>query len=158
MKDQIGSLYSEHHQALSTRHAEALAATGYDTLVIYAGKSHAQFLDDSECPFRANPHFKTWVPLPQLQGSAIVFRPGHQPTLVYLQPRDYWHTPPADPDGYWTDSFDVQIVRDDIEVAALLTDAVAGKVAVVGDHTKPPAILGLGERNPEKLLARLHFD
>ncbi|MDH3588135.1 MAG: Xaa-Pro dipeptidase [Gammaproteobacteria bacterium] len=157
MTESIAELYGAHHRTLRTRHSHALIASGYDWLVIYSGNAHPQFLDDSLCPFRANPHFKTWVPLPEHQGGAIVVGRDAEPRLVYLQPEDYWHSPPADPAGYWTEFFDLRTARDDSQVISALT-GLTGKVAVIADDTAPAEIRSLGTLNPAKLTDLLHFD
>jgi len=81
--------------------------------VIASGTPHTQFLDDLDYPFRVNPHFKAWVPLTRVPLSWLVVTPGQRPKLVYYQPHDYWHVVPDAPAGYWTEHFDVQIVRID---------------------------------------------
>jgi Xaa-Pro dipeptidase len=39
--------------------------------------------------------------------------------LVYKQVDDYWHEPPSDPSGYWTQHFDIRIARSDAEARKL---------------------------------------
>ncbi len=39
--------------------------------------------------------------------------------LVYKQVEDYWHEPPSDPEGYWTQYFDIRIARSDAEARKL---------------------------------------
>ncbi|MDH3647170.1 MAG: Xaa-Pro dipeptidase [Gammaproteobacteria bacterium] len=156
MNDRIAELYLTHHASLHARHAEALTTTEYDWLIVYSGKSHPVFLDDSFCPFRANPHFKTWVPLPDHQGGAIVVGRSDTPRLVYLQPEDYWHSPPADPEGYWPAQFDLRIARSEQQVRDALSD-LPGRIALIADHTVPADIASLGELNPPALINLLHF-
>lgn len=156
MNDPIADLYRSHHRALCTRHTDALSRCGYDHLIVYSGRPHSQFLDDNLCAFKANPHFKTWVPLPQHAGGAIVVSPDQKPRLVYLQPEDYWHSPPVDPEGYWPALFDLRTARNDGQVVTALSD-LNGRIAVIGDHTMPDEIGLLGELNPADLLNLLHF-
>ena len=78
---------------------DALAKSEIDAVVVHAGSLQTLFLDDTTAPFRPNPLFKSWVPLTEHPECFVVYRPGEQPVLVYFQPRDYWHQPPADPDG-----------------------------------------------------------
>ena len=157
MTDAIAHLYRAHHQTLCQRHTAALAASGYDYLIIYSGKAHPQFLDDALCPFRANPHFKTWAPLADHAGGAIVVGRNGTPRLVYLQPEDYWHSPPVDPAGFWPELFDLRTARNDGQVVTALSD-LQGRIAVIGDQTMADGIAQLGDLNPADLLHRLHFD
>lgn len=157
MNDAIAELFPSHHRTLRSRHTKALASCGYDNLIIYAGQPHPQFLDDNFCPLRSNPHFRTWVPLPKHAGGAIVVTQKAAPRLVYLQPEDYWHSAPVNPDGYWTEHFNLRTARNDGQVVTALSD-LTGRTAVVGDHTMPDEISLLGELNPPDLLHRLHFD
>ena len=91
------SLYTDHLATLQ-RHAEAaLARTGFDTLLIAAGIEKHAFLDDRPYLFQPNPHFKHWLPLTNHPHSWLAVRPGRKPLVVYHQPDDYWHVPPAAP-------------------------------------------------------------
>ncbi len=156
MTDPIAGLFAAHQRTLRTRHDEALAVSGFDRVIVYSGQPHPQFLDDRLCSFEANPHFKCWVPLTEHPGCAVVAGSGETPRLIYLQPRDYWHLPPQDPAGYWTEHFEVEIVRSDDEVVAALAD-LAGNVAIIGEAL-PEGLAALGEVNPKSLIDILHFE
>ena len=41
--------------------------------------------------------------------------PGKRPTLLYLQPHDYWHVVPEAPDGHWVAHVDIVVVRENTE-------------------------------------------
>ena len=105
----LASLYASHLQTLCARTDEALSATGFEALAIHAGRAPMLFLDDQPYPFKVNPHFKAWVPLLDAADCWIVYQPGKQPRLVFLQPVDYWHKPPAIPTDYWTDKFSIDV-------------------------------------------------
>ena len=77
------------------------------------------FRDDQTYPFRVEPYFKAWVPLTQAPGSFLRLVPGQRPMLVYKQVDDYWHEPPSDPEGYWTQHFDIRIAQTDAEARKL---------------------------------------
>ena len=110
MTDRLASLYPAHLQTVRERHDRALADTGFDHAVIFAGAPHMIFLDDMPYPFKANPHFKSWVPVVDNPYCFIVYTPGKKPRLVFYQPVDYWHKPAATPSGYWIGHFDIQII------------------------------------------------
>ena len=100
---EIASEYGAHLAILDQRLEEAVSATGFDGAVIFAGDERPVFRDDLTYPFRVEPYFKLWVPLTRAPGSFLRLVPGQRPMLVYKQVEDYWHEPPRDPAGYWTD-------------------------------------------------------
>lgn len=146
-------LYPEHVAQLQQRCEAALAQSGHDHLLIASGVEKYHFLDDRPYPFAANPHFKAWLPLDRHPGSWLRISPGQKPRLAYLQPDDYWHLPPAAPSGYWTDHFEIEVIREPAEARRLLP--ASGRVAVVGEADA--ALDGLVPNNPDALLNHLHF-
>ena len=116
----LAALYPAHLKTLCARADEALAAGGFEHLLVPSGTLRYQFLDDRAYPFAANPQFKAWLPLEQLPDSWLAYTPGRRPRLVYCQPDDYWHLPPAAPNGYWIDQFEIIIVRRPEDAAAHL--------------------------------------
>lgn len=150
----LASLYPAHLARVMASADAALAAAGKDHLVLPSGKVRYAFQDDRPLPFRANPNFLHWLPLTDLPDSWLVHSPGRRPTLVYCQPDDYWHLPPAPPHGYWPEHFEVVVVRDAAEAARHLPPPA--RCAIVGDPD-----WALGEHvpdNPQALVGRLHWD
>lgn len=152
----LGALYPDHIQRVCERHDHALANTGANYAVIFSGKEKIAFLDDVSYPFKANPHFVSWVPLSGLPLSLIVYTPGEKPVLVYYQPRDYWHVVPGEPDGYWADYFDIRIVHTEEEIARHLpADRSQGVfIGEVGDESEA---FGIERINPSTVLNILHY-
>jgi len=146
-------LYRDHLAVLSQRAATALARGGFDCLLIAAGVEKYQFLDDRPYPFAPNPHFKHWLPLTQHPHSWLAIRPGHKPLLAYYQPDDYWHLPPAAPEGLWVEHFDVRIIRSPEEAANVLPDPA--RAAIIGEADA--AVGALVPNNPDAVLAYLHY-
>lgn len=147
------SLYADHVAALCVRSAEALRRAGLRHLVVPSGVLKYQFLDDRPYPFVANPHFRHWLPLTAHPDCWLVVSEGARPKLVYCQPDDYWHLPPAAPSGEWTRLFDVVVIREPDEARAHLPPAAES--AIVGE-----ADAALGEwvpDNPPALVDYLHF-
>lgn len=135
------------------RSAEALRRVGREHLLIAAGALRYEFLDDRHYPFRVNPHFKAWLPLDDHPYCWLKITPGQKPHLFYFQPEDFWHKPPADPAGYWTEQCTISIIRAPGELSTLLPPPQA--CAIVGE-----AEAGVGDHrpdNPEALLDYLHF-
>jgi Xaa-Pro dipeptidase len=115
----LASEYGPHLAILDHRLDEALRATGFEGAIVFAGDEQMVHRDDQAYPFRVEPYFKAWVPLTQAPGSFLRLVPGQRPMLVYKQVEDYWHEPPSDPDGYWTQHFDIRIARSEDEARKL---------------------------------------
>jgi Xaa-Pro dipeptidase len=152
----LGTLYSSHLDTVKARHDRALERAGASHAVIYSGNPKLAFLDDYHHPFKANPHFLGWVPLPELPFSFIVYTPGETPILIYHQPRDYWHVVPGAPDGYWTRHFDVRIVNSSDEAAAHMPDDREQCIAI-GEFDDPALAFGIERTNPTTAINILHF-
>jgi Xaa-Pro dipeptidase len=152
MSDRLAGLYPAHLQTLKQRHDRALNESGYDALVIFGGTPQMAFLDDAPYPFKANPHFKAWVPVTDNPNCYIVYTPGQKPRLIYFQPVDYWYKPAETPSGYWVEHFDIRIITAPEEARQHLPRG--GRVALIGE----PAGDHIGDLNPVPLLNRLHFD
>ncbi|MFK7958004.1 MAG: Xaa-Pro dipeptidase [Lysobacterales bacterium] len=145
--------YASHHQQLCQLHESALQGLGFDSLAIYAGSPKIAFLDDYHFPFKANPHFLWWLPLEQHPESWVVVRPGQKPQLIYHQPEDYWHLPPSDPQGVWTEHFDIVVTGNEKAARAALP-ADLSRCAVIGEN---PPDWSFADINPQTLVNRLHW-
>lgn len=149
----LNSLYAAHLAEQQARTEHALQRGGYDALLIASGIEKFAFLDDRPYVFQTNPHFKLWVPLVQLPDSWLVIRPGHKPRLVYCQPEDYWHVPPAAPSGFWVEHFELIVVRRAEEARQHLQ--VPGRLAIIGEADA--ALDGVVPNNPPEVLNPLHY-
>ena len=105
------SLYAGHVAQVQARWETALEGEGLQAALVHAGTPMDSFLDDYEYAFRPNPHFLHWLPLTRHADSALLIVPGLRPTLYYYQPDDYWYLPPEDPEPWWAEHFDVELVR-----------------------------------------------
>jgi Xaa-Pro dipeptidase len=153
---ELGQLYGAHIQSLCRRHDRALERSGASHAVIFAGSPKSLFLDDQDYPFKANPHFLGWVPLPNVPRSYLVYTPGEKPVLVYNIPKDYWHPVPDAPSGYWTAFFDIRIVHDPDAVAAHLPTE-RDRCILIGEIDQPSDAFGIERVNPSTALHVLHF-
>ena len=151
----ISEGYRDHVAELQRYWEKALQAEGYQAALIHAGSKLASFLDDYEYPFRCNPHLLWWAPLTHHHDSALLIRPGQRPKLFYYQPDDYWHTPPANPESWWADEFEVVAVRD---ADAWKQAGINEYTAYIGDSPALAEAVGNGQLNPERLLNRIHLD
>ena len=155
MTDTLDALFPAHLCTIRQRMDKALAACGFDAVVIHAGAPITLFLDDHDYPFKPSPHFKAWVPLTEHPHCAVVYRPGSRPKLLFNRPDDYWHKPPDLPTADWTREYELVPI-------ALPGDANAHwksleRAALIGP---PPAFAGADPSavNPTQLLTRLHYD
>jgi Xaa-Pro dipeptidase len=150
-KKTLGELYGGHLATVCGRADGALAAGGYDGLIIGSGSQRYYYLDDSTYPFRPNPRYRAWLP----DGSPdcfVVYRPGTRPKLVFHQPDDYWYLPPASPEGHWVELFDVVVVRSPAE---LRREAGPGRWAVLGEPQA--ATEGLGDHDPPAITEPMDY-
>jgi len=144
----LGRHYPDHVREIQSRHERALERAGASHAVIFAGAPRPVFLDDYNYPFKANPHFLSWVPLLSNPWSLVVCTPGEKPLLVYFQEKDYWHSPPADPTGFWTGEFDIRIVHTIADVAAQLPED-KDKCILIGEVQDETQSFGIERSNPK---------
>jgi len=150
----IDQLYLPHLKRVMARTDKALAAAGFDALVVRAGTPPVQFLDDQDYPFKVNPHFKAWVPIVDNPRCILVYKPGVKPKVLFHQPDDFWHKPGKLPQGAWVSALDWHVMADD--ATAETHWARHGRVADIGPESAARA--SDDTLNPPELLAQLHFD
>ena len=153
--DELDGLYPEHLRTLMRRTDASLAATGFDALVIHAGRPPLLFLDDQDYPYKVDPHFKAWVPVLDNPKSVLVYAPGRRPRVLFHQPDDFWHQAARLPQAAWTGAVDwVPMANPE---AAVDCWRGLGQVAFIGAQ----GIWGAAEAasiNDPGLLTRLHYD
>ncbi len=150
----LAELYGPHLAEQMRRADAALARGGFDHLLIPSGMEHYGFLDDQNYPFRSNPHFLAWVPLNHHPGNWISYTPGQRPVLAYHQPEDYWHAPPSAPAGFWTEHFDLRVVRRPEDARAHLPADVS-RAAIIGEANA--SVGDVVPNNPEAVILHLHW-
>jgi len=155
MSDVLARDYPAHLAAVRRHFDAAMQAAGIGQVAIYAGALHIQFLDDSPYPFKINPQFKWWLPLTEAHDSFVVYSPGKKPILLYYQPDDYWHVPPAPPSGHWVEHFDVRIMKD-ADAAREEMPPTAHR-AFIGEWRDSFKDWGFTSVNPEALLNPLNY-
>jgi Xaa-Pro dipeptidase len=152
----LGSLYPDHIQTIKSRHDQALERAGAGHAVIFSGAPRAVFLDDYDYPFKPNPHFVSWLPLTQTPYCYVIHTPGETPVLVYYQEKDYWHLPPANPDGYWADQFGIRIVHTSDDIGRHLPED-RSQCILIGEINDPTQAFGVDRTNPSSALNFLHY-
>ncbi len=146
------NLFKKHIEYLTQVTTEALAHAGFDGVWIYSGHPTNNFLDDMAPPHSINPHFKWWVPVPNVVSSVLHFKPGQKPTVYLNQPADFWHKIIDNSQGQWADYFDIKVIGHYAE----LPDFKAEKNhAWIGSAELQP--LSDAVTNPSALINYLHF-
>lgn len=150
-------LFAEHVRIRQSKAEAALAATGFDAMVIQAGKPFTYFADDQDAPFRSTPHFAHWCPLEGPQHLLHV-RPGKKPVVVAVKPEDYWYEQAPLGKPFWSEALELKQAPD--EASAWRELGLAGRVAFLGDDPHAAHVHGIapGCVQPLALLARLDWD
>ena len=154
MSERLAELYPNHVATVVARAERALAFGGFDHLLVASGREQYRFLDDRPLPFVSHPPFKAFLPLTQQTDSWIVVTPGRKPVLVYCQPDDYWHLPPAPPHGYWVEHFDIRVIRQ-AEEATRHFPAHGDRLAIIGEPHD--AVGAYVPNNPANVISSLHY-
>lgn len=150
--DPITRLYPAHVRGLQLAYEAALAAHGFDAVVIHGGvaKKRSDF-DDQWWPLRATPHFLHWVALTE-PGAVLVVRAGRRPTLLRVTTVDFWEHAVAPESEHFVEHFEhVGLASADDAKQHLPT----GRVAFIGDDVATAARWGVEAVNPAALAAAL---
>ena len=154
MRKTVTHGYQKHVETVQRAWEQALAEEGFDAALIHAGSKLPSFLDDYEYPFRCNPQLLWWAPLLSQHDSAVWVRPGRKPKIFYYQPDDYWHTPPADPESWWAEHFEVETVRDQ----NAWKQSIAANTAYIGDAPALGCAVESTALNPARLINIIHLN
>ena len=150
--------FFKHLQSVAATWSDALQAAGFDAAAVPAGAQALYFQDDQAPPFRANPNFAQWAPLADAEHSAVFFRPGERPRLLFHQPQDYWHLPPSPP-SWAQEAFELELHGDAESLIASLASHArrAGRVACIGPVTEGDGNLPFAAWNPEEVVLPIHY-
>jgi Xaa-Pro dipeptidase len=153
----VHSLYAEHVAERQQKAEAALAASGYDALVISSGRPFTYYADDQEPPHRESPHFAHWVPL-RGPHHLLLVRPGTKPRLIRVAPEDYWYEQAPLGQPFWADDFDLHEVGSPEQAWKLAR--TGGRVAYLGNEPDLARAAGLEAAaiDPAPLVARLDWD
>ncbi|EKE83376.1 Xaa-Pro dipeptidase [Idiomarina xiamenensis] len=153
---ELATLYQDHIQLLQQRYQQALARESLTTLAIHAGQLKRHFFDDRVYPFKANPYFCQWLPLPQQPQSWLVLREQQAPLLVI-------HATP-------TEKLLLQPLLRQLQGLGWLIDYIntpeaierflpyhKQQAAYLGEHIDVAKALGFEHINPESLINFLNY-
>ena len=149
-------LYAQHIAELNARTRAVLEREQLEALIIHSGQAKRQFLDDMDYPFKVNPHFKAWVPVLDNPHCWLLVDGVSKPRLIFYRPVDFWHKVPPEPTDFWVDQFDVKFLQKPDQVAEFLP-ADRSRMAYIGEQIDVADVLNIGQRNPESVLAYLHY-
>lgn len=147
----LSKLFTTHLKELLARHRQLMLQNNIESMIVPSGKPVSIYLDDMSYPFKSSFLFRAYVPLMELAHSYVVIGLTGKPTLIYYQPVDYWHTPPSDPVGFWTEMFDIQIISQQQEARQYLPSNNEA-VAILGEQTTITKSYTQAKNNPQKLL------
>ncbi|MDP5459256.1 Xaa-Pro dipeptidase [Alishewanella sp. SMS8] len=156
MNSTYQQLYPEHLAELQLRTRNVLARENLDALVIHSGQAKRKFLDDMDYPFKANPHFKAWLPVVDNPHCWLIVDGVNKPKLIFYRPKDFWHKVPDAPSDFWAEHFDIQLLEKANTVEKLLPYDKA-RVAYLGEYLEVAKALGFTHINPEPVMNYLHF-
>lgn len=135
----LTELYREHLRTLEAGYAAALAAAGFDAVVIHSGtpKKKSVF-DDQYFPHRVTPELARWVPVTD-PGATLVVAPGRRPTLFWPEVKDFWERPAPPESLHFMDALEVK------RAATPELEGLGPRVAWIGEglsheHANPPAL------------------
>ena len=151
--DALDDLFPAHLASLGSAAGRALEAADAAALVVGAGSQRLRFLDDQPDPFTVSPQFKAWAPVLDAPGSFVIVVPGGRPLLLFHQPKDYWHKPPAVPGGAWLGAFEVRVIRNPAEARA----QIPSRAVYVGEPFPGLEDWGFAAVNPQAFLDVLNW-
>ena len=152
--DAIRAAYADHVATVQAGYERALAAHGFDAVVIHSGTARKRSdFDDQYWPVRPVPHFQHWAALAE-PDALLVVRPGAVPTLWRVDRFDFWEHPFAPESDHFFAHFDVRGVA---SVGVAKDSLPAARTAFVGDDHGRAALLGFDATsvNPPDLVRAL---
>ncbi|MDR3671221.1 MAG: Xaa-Pro dipeptidase, partial [Holophaga sp.] len=149
----LTELFLEHLKVRLEYAERALAANGFDCLVISSGRAHSYFADDQDAPFNTVPHFRHYCPITGPH-HVLKLQPGRKPVLVRFAPEDFWYEQLPLGTPFWLEGFDL------VEAPSLeAVWAAVGRperAAYIGNEPEPARAAGM-ETNPAGLTAFLDW-
>jgi Xaa-Pro dipeptidase len=144
MRADLRALYQEHVATLEKGFAAAVAAEGFDALVIHSGKATIRSkFDDQYWTMAPVPMFSYWAPV-RWPDCAIRVVPGKRTRLVVHRENSYWERP-SEPD--WS------FIREALDLVEVTSEEAMKKELSAGART---AVIDQDGSSSESLLDRLH--
>ncbi|HET7500520.1 MAG TPA: Xaa-Pro dipeptidase [Kofleriaceae bacterium] len=126
----LEATYPAHLEALQHGYEAALAAHGFDAVILCSGAAASRNrFDDQSWPVMPTPAFAHWCPLVEADAFVVV-APGKRPRLVRTIVSDFWETTaPPESNHFWP-CFEITEVAPG-HAAEALPSLSSGKVAVI---------------------------
>ncbi len=147
-------LFAEHFHVTQQRTAAALEKVSADYLITFSGCPVKVFQDDWNYPFVVNHWFKIWCP--EAHPFCFVISNGQdKPVMIYFQPEDYWHAVAGEPQGFWTNFYQLEVVGDFEQIKSILKQYPSAQV--LGDDIPLLREWGLTSFNNQKIIDYLSY-
>lgn len=153
---ELANSYALHIAHIQSITKEALERESIDGLVIHSGQGKRHFLDDTNYPFKVNPHFKYWLPVVDNPNSWLIVNGVDKPKLVFYQPVDFWHRVPETPDDFWVEYFDIIYLKQANLVEKHLPYDKS-RYAYIGEYIEVAKALGFDLVNPDRVMHYIHY-
>jgi len=140
--ERLKKLYADHVAALGAAASAALAAAGFDGLIIHSGTPLTYFSDDQEASFRSAPAFAHWLPLAGPH-HLLFIRPREKPLLIRVTSEDFWYEHAAPKEEFWSSAFEIREAP--TPETAWKELPLKGNIAFVGPAAADAAAHGIKE-------------
>ena len=147
--ENLSQLYRDHIRTVEARYAAALAATGFDVVIVHSGTPKKRTeLDDQYFPLRPTPEFHLWAPLTD-PDCFVVFESGKKAQLVWPECKSFWERPAPPNATHFMATLDVRRI-DQPDLAAFTGKRVAwygedvaraSTLGIAADGLNPPALV-----------------
>ncbi|MTC56144.1 Xaa-Pro dipeptidase [Providencia rustigianii] len=157
--EKLAGLYAEHIKTLQKTTQQVLQRSKLDAILIHSGEPIRIFLDDSDYPFKVNPHFKAWVPVTDVPHSWLLVDGVNKPKLWFYSPVDYWHSVEPLPNSFWTKEVELIHLKNADEIKGFLANLPKEHLAYIGSATAKAESLGISSHNinPKPVLDYYHY-
>ncbi|HHR6079534.1 TPA: Xaa-Pro dipeptidase [Providencia alcalifaciens] len=157
--EKLAGLYSEHIKTLQKTTQQVLQRSKLDAILIHSGEPIRIFLDDSDYPFKVNPHFKSWVPVTDVPHSWLLVDGVNKPKLWFYSPVDYWHSVEPLPTSFWTKEVELIHLKNADEIKGFLANLPKEHLAYIGSSANKAESLGISTHNinPKPVLDYYHY-
>ncbi|EUD05569.1 Xaa-Pro dipeptidase [Providencia alcalifaciens] len=157
--EKLAGLYAEHIKTLQKTTQQVLQRSKLDAILIHSGEPIRIFLDDSDYPFKVNPHFKAWVPVTDVPHSWLLVDGVNKPKLWFYSPVDYWHSVEPLPTSFWTKEVELIHLKNADEIKGFLASIQKDHLAYIGSSATKAESLGISTHNinPKPVLDYYHY-
>lgn len=147
--------YCEHVGAKAGIYEDALAACGYEHVIIGAGERLYPFRDDLDYPFHCNPYFSEWLPVQDRPASYLLVAPGKKPELLVSASAGFWDSPPAAIHDQVVQEFEITIYKDVSSLEGQLN--CLDRAAWLGPPDALSTKLPVVDVNPTRLIDHIDY-